>query len=75
MRIEQFERSEFCCIGLVVGDGLQFRFLALNDTGKIERLEQKIDGEWLVDPDPPPLFLRTLIAAKFADERWRHGEP
>ena len=45
-----------------------------NRDGTIEQLVEKIGDDWLIDPSPPPFFLRSLAAAKAADERWRHGE-
>ena len=64
MRITHFEHSEFCSIGLAVGEGLAFRFPATNDTGSIEEWHEKVDGEWQVVTGPPPLYLQTLIALK-----------
>ena len=41
MRITHFERSEFCSIDLAVGEGLAYRFLAMNDTGSIDEWHDK----------------------------------
>jgi hypothetical protein len=38
----------FCSIGLAVGEGLDYRFLAMNDSGSIEEWHEKVDGEWQV---------------------------
>jgi hypothetical protein len=45
----------------------------LNSNGEITHLQQLIDDEWLAVAEPAPMFLRTLVAAKMADEQWRHG--
>lgn len=74
MQMTFFERSEFVSIGVVEGEGLAFRFLAMNEDGRIEILHEKVDGEWQVVTGPAPFFLRALVSVKAADERWRHGE-
>jgi hypothetical protein len=74
MQITDFERQDrFYSLGSAAGEGLHYRFVADNATAEIVRLEQEIDGGWVVGPDRP-MFLRTLVAAKCADEAWRHGE-
>ena len=50
-----------------------YRFVVLNSNGEITHLQQLIDDEWLAVAEPAPMFLRTLVAAKMADEQWRHG--
>jgi hypothetical protein len=73
MKIVEFERGEFCSMGVITGDGLAYSFVAMNDTGTIEILHEKVDGEWQV-AGPAPLHLQVLVAAKCADEAWRRGE-
>ena len=60
-------------LGAITGDELAYSFVAMNDTGTIEILHEKVDGEWQV-AGPPPLHLQVLVAAKCADEAWRRGE-
>jgi hypothetical protein len=54
------------------GEGMTFIFVA-NGSGAIEHLEELANGERFVVPSPASMFLRTLVAAKAADESWRHG--
>ena len=59
-------------VGAAAGEGLHYRFVVANATGRIEYLEELVDGEWQVVAGPPPLYLATLAAVKMADERWKH---
>ena len=73
MQITEFIRdSENFSIGAAAGEGLHYRFVVANATGRIEYLEELVDGEWQVVAGPPPLYLATLAAVKMADERWKH---
>jgi hypothetical protein len=74
MHITEWRRTnEHCSIGSAAGEGLHYRFVVLNSNGEITHLQQLIDDEWLAVAEPAPMFLRTLVAAKMADEQWRHG--
>jgi hypothetical protein len=73
MQITEFIRdSESFSIGAAAGEGLHYRFVVANATGRIEYLEELVDDEWQVVAGPPPLYLATLAAVKMADERWKH---
>ena len=79
MRITHFERDPdnpaYSFGAASSAGGKTFLFIVSNATGTIERLEQIIEGERFVIPDADvPMFMRTLLAVKCADERWRHGE-
>ena len=75
MHITDWKRtSEHCSIGSAAGEGLHYRFVVLNSDGEITHLQQLMDDEWLAVAEPAPMFLRTLVAAKAADERWKHGQ-
>lgn len=75
MQITQFIRdNEAFSMGAAAGEGLHYRFVVANATGRIEHLEEMIDGEWQIVTGSPPLFLATLAAVKMADERLLHGE-
>ena len=74
MQIMRFERSEFVSSGMAVGEGLAYSFVAMNDTGRIVEWHQKVDDQWLIVTGPAPFSLRTLVATRCADERWRHNE-
>ena len=75
MRIIHFERrDETFSLGVAVGEGLSFRFAVANATGRIELLQEKVGDEWLTVIGPAPLYLKTLIAVKMADEQWKQGE-
>ena len=74
MRIEHFERTnKYYSVGHVTGENMHFRFVADNQTGAIMRLEQLVDDDWLVvlEGGAPP-NIKRLVAAKMADEHWRH---
>jgi hypothetical protein len=73
MQIIAFARSdEHHSVGAAAGEGL----LASQEQRRQYRaLFEMIDGEWQIDPLTAPVFLKALVAAKGADERWRHGEP
>ena len=73
MQITDFIRDgENFSIGAAAGEGLHYRFVVANATGRIEYLEELVDGEWQVVAGPPPLYLATLAAVKMADERWKN---
>jgi hypothetical protein len=47
MQITDFFRySENFSIGAAAGEGLRYRFVVANATGRIEYLEELVDGEW-----------------------------
>ena len=63
MQITEFIReSEHFSIGAAAGEGLHYRFVVANATGRIEYPEELVDGEWQVVAGPPPLYLATLAA-------------
>ena len=75
MQITDFIRdSENFSIGAAAGEGLHYRFVVANATGRIELLQEKVDDHWLTVTGPAPLHLQTLIAVAMADERWKRGE-
>jgi hypothetical protein len=75
MRIIAFERwDKHHSVGAASGEGRTFGFLANNADGFIEHWFEKVDGEWVVDPSPAPVFLQTLVAVRVADEQWKRGE-
>jgi hypothetical protein len=74
VQIVTFERGEFTSIGIARGEGLAFSFVAVNESGSIEVWRERVDGVWQTVAGPAPKFLRSLVGARCADERWRHGE-
>jgi len=74
MKIVSFEHGEFCSMGAVTGNGLTYSFVAMNDTGTIEILHEKVGDDWMVVTGPAPLHLQVLVAAKCAEEAWKRGE-
>lgn len=74
MQIIGFERSEFCSSGAVVGEGLAFTFLALNETGGIEQLRERVgDDDWRTVVGPAPIWLQTLVTVAMANAAWECG--